>query len=327
VLGTATTINTSSLVVNDSMLVLGVGNYTSDLLDIGFTSHYNDGTNAHAGFIRDASTKDWYVFKGYTPEHSANNNIDINHASFALANVNADYVKANLITNGVNIYTHTSAAFNAANTNATNITIIQGVNTTQNTNISAVDTYATSAFGKANSANVLAQAAFDAANSASAAAAAESIDQTARNTANTASNNITIIQGVDVGQNTRMTIIEGVDVWQNTQINSASSLAQAAFNKANTLSSVLTSTVDTFTGNGSSTNFTLTVTPQNINYTTAVIGGVTQPKSAYSVVGTTLTFTSAPANNIIVEVTTIGTSDTTLYTVNNILSPFLLMGA
>ena len=65
---------------------------------------------------------------------------------------------------------------------------------------------------------------------------------------------------------------------------------------------------------------------QNINYTTAVVGGVTQPRSVYSVLNNTLTFTSAPANNITIEVTTIGTSNTTLYTTNNIISPFMLMG-
>jgi len=89
---------------------------------------------------------------------------------------------------------------------------------------------------------------------------------------------------------------------------------------------VLTSTVDSFIGNGSNTVFTLTTTPQDINYTTAVVGGVTQPKSAYSVLNNTLTFTSAPANNQIIEVTTIGTSNTTLYTTTNIISPFMLMG-
>jgi hypothetical protein len=112
-----------------------------------------------------------------------------------------------------------------------------------------------------------------------------------------------------------------------TQANTATTLAQAAFNKANTSDAVLTSTVDTFTGDGSNTAYTLSTTPATINYTTAVVGGVTQPRSAYSVIGTTLTFTSAPANTQIIEVTTIGTSNTTLYTVNNIISPFLLMGA
>lgn len=42
-------------------------------------------------------------------------------------------------------------ARNTANTNATNITVIQGVNTTQNTNITAVDVKAQAAFDKANS--------------------------------------------------------------------------------------------------------------------------------------------------------------------------------
>ena len=143
------------------------------------------------------------------------------------------------------------------------------------------------AFNKANSANVLAQAAFDKANTA-----------------------------------------EGsIGIAAFNKANSANVLAQAAFDKANTSSAVLTSTVDTYTGNGSTVAYTLSVEPATINYTTAVVGGVTQPRSAYSVIGTTLTFTSAPANNQIVEVTTIGTSNTTLYTVNNIISPFLLMGA
>ena len=64
--------------------------------------------------------------------------------------------------------TYANAAFAAANTNATNITILQGVDATQNTNITNVDTKAQAAFDKANSANVLAQAAFNTANSAGA---------------------------------------------------------------------------------------------------------------------------------------------------------------
>jgi len=109
VLGTTTTINTSSFTVSDPLIQLAIGNYTSDLLDIGISGHYNDGTNAHTGLIRDHGTKDWYLFKGYTPELSGNNNIDINHASFAKANINADYFKGNVIT-GQNI------SFTSANT-------------------------------------------------------------------------------------------------------------------------------------------------------------------------------------------------------------------
>jgi hypothetical protein len=122
---------------------------------------------------------------------------------------------------------------------------------------------------------------------------------------------MTIIEGTDVSQNARMTIIEGTDVTQNTRIAVVEVRAQAAFDQANTggggggATANLTSVVDTFTGNGYTTAFSLSVTPISINYTTAVVGGVTQPRSEYSIVGTTLTFTSAPANNQIVEVTTL----------------------
>jgi len=258
---------------------------TITVLDIGISGHYNDGTNAHTGIIRDPGTKEWYVFEGYTPTVDANNNVNINDASFAKANVNADYFKGNVAfpdgttqttaATGIDSYARTTA-----NTASANTIYTQGVDATQNTNITNI--------------NSLAQAAFNAANTVS------PLDSYARTTANAAF----------------------------TQANTATTLAQAAFNKANTsVDAVLTSTVDTFTGDGSTVAYTLSTTPATINYTTAVVGGVTQPRSAYSVIGTTLTFTSAPANTQIIEVTTIGTSNTTLYTVNNIISPFLLMGA
>ena len=411
VLGTTTTINTTSFTVTDSLITLGTGNYTSDLLDIGISAHYNDGTNAHTGFIRDPGTKEWYVFKGYTPELTANNNLDINHASFAKANVNADYFKGNVAfpdgttqttaATGIDSYARTTA-----NSASSNTVVLQGVDNTQNTNITIANNAAQAAFAQANataggltSANsrITIAEGVDvgqntrmsiiegvdvgqntrmtiiegvdttqntnitiATNAATAAFAQANATAGGLTSANT---RLTIAEGVDVGQNTRMTIIEGVDLWQNTQItaadtkaqaafnaantaggadafarqtanaaftqaNTATTLAQAAFNKANTsVDAVLTSTVDTFTGDGSTVAYTLSTTPATINYTTAVVGGVTQPRSAYSVIGTTLTFTSAPANTQIIEVTTIGTSNTTLYTVNNIISPFLLMGA
>ena len=84
--------------------------------------------------------------------------------------------------------------------------------------------------------------------------AASPTDSYARTTANTNSNNITILQGVntdqntrmtiiegvDVGQNTRMTIIEGVDTAQNTNITIATNAATAAFAQANATAGGLT---------------------------------------------------------------------------------------
>jgi hypothetical protein len=70
----------------------------------------------------------------------------------------------------------------------------------------------------------------------------------------------------------------------------------------------LDSVVDEFTGDGTTTDFTLSATPTSKNYTFAVIQGVMQPKSSYSVSGTTLTFSVAPPNTALVEITTLGLS-------------------
>lgn len=97
--------------------------------------------------------------------------------------------------------TFVQAAFNAANTASNNITINQGVDAWQNTQITYVNQFAQSAYNAANSGG------------------SAGIDQYARTSANTNSNNITIIQGVDVTQNTNIT--------------TANNAAQGAFAKAN----------------------------------------------------------------------------------------------
>lgn len=59
--------------------------------------------------------------------------------------------------------------------------------------------------------------------------------------------------------------------------------------------------LDTFSGNSSTVDFTLSTAPSTENFTFVYISGVYQQKSSYSVSGTTLTFSSAPAtgtNNI-----------------------------
>tara|TARA_A100001015_G_scaffold119171_1_gene132169 strand:- start:1371 stop:3218 length:1848 start_codon:yes stop_codon:yes gene_type:complete len=61
-------------------------------------------------------------------------------------------------------------------------------------------------------------------------------------------------------------------------------------------------TVDTFSGNGSTTAFTLSLNPGDENNTRVFIDGVYQSKSNYAVSGTTLTFSTAPPNGTAVEV-------------------------
>lgn len=164
VTGNVTTQNVYSFTVVDPLIVLGVGNYTSDNKDIGFASHYNAGTNAHTGLVRDTGTKDYYFFQGYTPAVDANNNIDINDSSFAKANVQANYFKGNLlannvVVNGINLVDVDNTqntrlnSIETINTNQnTSISIIQGVDTWQNTQITYVNQTASGAYDKANSA-------------------------------------------------------------------------------------------------------------------------------------------------------------------------------
>ena len=62
--------------------------------------------------------------------------------------------------------------------------------------------------------------------------------------------------------------------------------------------------IDSFTGDGSDTTFTLSITPVNENNTLVYVGGVYQQKSTYSVSGTTLTFSTAPPSGASIEVAT-----------------------
>ena len=69
-----------------------------------------------------------------------------------------------------------------------------------------------------------------------------------------------------------------------------------------------------FTGNGSTTAFTLNAAPGSENNTQVFINGVYQQKTDYTVSGTTLTFDTAPTNGDIIEVnsftvTNLGSSD------------------
>lgn len=62
--------------------------------------------------------------------------------------------------------------------------------------------------------------------------------------------------------------------------------------------------VDYFSGNGSTTAFTLSVAPASVNSIDVQVSGVSQSPQTYSVSGTTLTFSAAPpsgTNNIVVR--------------------------
>ena len=98
--GNTTFVNTTILETTDGLLHLAANNEFADTLDIGFFGHYNlTGANSHAGFFRDSGTKEFYVFGRLdtTAGNEPNTNINILDATFELANVHIDVVKANQI--------------------------------------------------------------------------------------------------------------------------------------------------------------------------------------------------------------------------------------
>ena len=65
-------------------------------------------------------------------------------------------------------------------------------------------------------------------------------------------------------------------------------------------------TEDTFTGNGSTTAYTLSVAPPTTQSILVTLGGVVQPIANYSLSTTTLTFSTAPPNSVAIRVLHLG---------------------
>ena len=70
-------------------------------------------------------------------------------------------------------------------------------------------------------------------------------------------------------------------------------------------------TTNTFTGNGSVTAYTLSVTPASLHAVNAYISGLRQDNSTLSLSGNTLTFSTAPPNGASVEIRSIGSINAT----------------
>ena len=228
VLGNNFIVSTSQIVANDTMFILGQGNYTSDILDIGFAAHYNGGTNAHTGLIRDSGTKEWQLFEGYTPEIGANNQIDINDASFKIATLNANLHSTVVLVNGIDLLPYVNNAYAAANTADT-----KAVNSGSYANSAFLQAntpsyVSNSASSYANSAFSIGNSAFSAANSAgtyanSAFAAANTADSKATSAGSYANSGFAVANSGASYANSGFAVA-----------NSAASYGNSAFAKANT---------------------------------------------------------------------------------------------
>ena len=102
--------------------------------------------------------------------------------------------------------------------------------------------------------------------------------------------------------NGQIALVDGISYTYNSAYNSWKRQT-VNFSSANTISNSAIVKVDTFIGNGSTTSFTLSVTPPSSNYISVSIDGATQLHSSYSLLGNILTLSAAPNLNENIEVT------------------------
>ena len=117
VIGSRFIVNTTAMNVVDPMLFLAAGNRTSDITDIGVVANYMNGggANVSTGLYRDAGTKEWYVFEGYTSPLDANNHIDPAANNFTISMLNTNIRTSNIWLNGQNLESRVAGSYDAAN--------------------------------------------------------------------------------------------------------------------------------------------------------------------------------------------------------------------
>jgi hypothetical protein len=277
--------NVSSFIVNDPLIYLAGNNYVSDIVDIGFVANYVNatGSNVHTGLIRDAGNKEYYFFQGYDKEPD-NNVIDLTGNNFTIAILNSTLRTSNIILNGLNAFSWINSAYTVANA-AVTTTTLNGANTAVGAGANAyavlvgtaANNIAIAAFGQANSAQTLANT-------------AQTIAIAAFTTANSAG-------GAGVGA-------------AFDRANSAQTIAIAAFAQANTGTASLTAVRQQFTGDGTTTTFSVAggYTPNAIS---VFVNGVLLRNGTEVTVtnGSTVVFAIAPLSGALIDVT--GTVPTT----------------
>jgi hypothetical protein len=172
--GNATQISANNLSIQDPLIFLATNNI-SDIVDIGFIGHYNNGSaNVHTGVYRDHASKEYYIFNGLFGEPELVNDIVPYANNMVNAVLNADLRTSNLNLGGANAivwirsaYDNSNAAYNNANSIATSANNYAGaMANAANAYASSLTPDLTPAFNKANDAYTIANGAFDKANSA-----------------------------------------------------------------------------------------------------------------------------------------------------------------
>ena len=183
--------------------------------------------------------------------------------------------------------TTASAAFNALSpiTTAGDLILGNGSNSATRLGIGASGTYLTSngttaSWGSISGGTIITNTAFTA---------------TAGQTTFSVTYTVGLIEvfrnGVCLTPTTDYTASNGTSVVLATGATSGDSVLVVAFSPINTYANI---TTDYFNGTGAQTAFTMSVAPADASSTLVTISGVVQDPSSYTVVGTTLTFGTAP---------------------------------
>lgn len=118
--------------------------------------------------------------------------------------------------------------------------------------------------------------------------------------ANTFTGNISVTDSANLGNVNSVKITGG----SNGYVLTTDGLGNLSWVNPSQSEATLDGVVDEFVGTGDQSSFTLSVSPASKNLTFAVVQGIMQPKSAYSITGNVLTFSSPPPANAVVEITT-----------------------
>jgi len=93
--GNTTTINVTTLEVEDALIRLASNNTTTDAVDIGIVGNYFDATANTAmitGLFRDATTDEWFLFDEYQDANIDDNIIDSSSNTFSKGVLNTDKI-------------------------------------------------------------------------------------------------------------------------------------------------------------------------------------------------------------------------------------------
>ena len=185
------------------------------------------------------------------------------------------------------------------------VSILQGVNTTQNTNITNATSLAQAAFDKANTGTSGGSSNVTIVTSDSFVGNGSNVAFTLSTTPSSKDYTIITFDGAvqlrssySLTANT-ITFTEAPLNGENIEVTSFSSMAATT-----------TVTINTFTGDGSTVAYTLSVSPSSKDYTFVNFDGTAQLRSSYSLSGNILTFTEAPLVGENIEVTSFTTNST-----------------